>query len=70
MQSGKRILIYRLGSLGDPIAVLPLFNKIADTFPGADITLLKKKKCILSITVDEVHDAVMETLNLRLNTPD
>jgi len=43
MQEVKSILIYRLGSLGDTIAALPVFNKIVESFPGADITLLTNK---------------------------
>lgn len=43
MQQVKSVLIYRLGSLGDTIAELPVFNKIAEAFPGADITLLTNK---------------------------
>lgn len=39
----KRILIYRLGSLGDTITALPVFNKIVDTYPDADIALLTNK---------------------------
>jgi len=39
-RSNKRILIYRLGSLGDTIIALPAFNKIHETFTDADITLL------------------------------
>ncbi len=38
--SNKRVLIYRLGSLGDTVVALPAFHKIRDTFPDADITLL------------------------------
>ena len=40
---GKRILIYRLGSLGDTIVALPAFHKIRDAFADADITLLTNK---------------------------
>jgi len=36
----KKILIFRLGSLGDTVMALPAFHKIHDTFPGAEITLL------------------------------
>lgn len=32
----KRIVIYRLGSLGDTIVALPCFHKIAQAFPGAE----------------------------------
>jgi heptosyltransferase-3 len=40
MPVAKRILIYRLGSLGDTIAALPVFNTITEAFPNADISLL------------------------------
>lgn len=36
----ERILIYRLGSLGDTIMALPCFHKVRQSFPDADITLL------------------------------
>jgi len=39
-KSNKRVLIYRLGSLGDTVIALPAFNKIHETFSDADITLL------------------------------
>jgi len=36
----KRILIYRLGSLGDTIMALPVFHQIRMSYPNAKITLL------------------------------
>lgn len=39
----KKILIYRLGSLGDTVVVLPCFHKIRETYPDAEITLLTNK---------------------------
>ena len=42
-QLAQSVLVYRLGSLGDTIAALPVFNKIVEVFPGADITLLTNK---------------------------
>lgn len=33
---GKRVLIYRLGSLGDTIVALPVFNKILESYPDAE----------------------------------
>lgn len=91
MQSGKRILIYRLGSLGYTIASLPcvavfsacglprqwyprdnhnkiIYHKLIAR-AAALMSVSYRKKCILSITADEVYDAVMESLNLRLNIP-
>ncbi|MEY9985997.1 heptosyltransferase-3 [Bradyrhizobium yuanmingense] len=40
MTSRKKILVYRLGSLGDTIVALPCFHKIAEAFPDADRILL------------------------------
>jgi ADP-heptose:LPS heptosyltransferase len=42
----KRILIYRLGSLGDTVIALPVFNKIRETYPNAEITLLTNKPIV------------------------
>ncbi|MEJ0093707.1 MAG: glycosyltransferase family 9 protein [Methylocella sp.] len=40
MRSGKepseRIVIYRLGSLGDTVVALPCFHKVAEVFPNAE----------------------------------
>jgi heptosyltransferase-3 len=36
----KKIMIYRLGSLGDTVIALPAFHKIREAYPDADITLL------------------------------
>jgi len=38
--SPKRVLIYRLGSLGDTIVALPCFHLIAARFPGAERRVL------------------------------
>jgi heptosyltransferase-3 len=38
--STKRVLIYRLGSLGDTLVALPAFHLIARTFPDAERRLL------------------------------
>lgn len=38
--SQMRILVYRLGSLGDTIIVLPALRAVAAAYPGAKITLL------------------------------
>jgi ADP-heptose:LPS heptosyltransferase len=42
----KRILIYRIGSLGDTIIALPAFNKVLEVYPDADITLLTNKPLV------------------------
>ena len=36
----QRVLIYRLGSLGDTLVALPCFHAIADAFPGAERVVL------------------------------
>src|SRR5579864_8863417 len=38
--STKRVLIYRLGSLGDTLIALPAFHLIAGAFPNAERRLL------------------------------
>ncbi len=43
ISKNKKILIYRLGSLGDTVMALPCFHKIRNSFPDADITLLTNK---------------------------
>ena len=40
MKNPRRILIYRLGSLGDTIVALPSFHLVRNAFPDAQITLL------------------------------
>ncbi len=39
----RRVLIYRLGSLGDTCVAIPAFRLVRDAFPGAHITLLTSK---------------------------
>jgi ADP-heptose:LPS heptosyltransferase len=39
-QRGKRVVVYRVGSLGDTLIVLPAFHLVRQAFPGAHITLL------------------------------
>ena len=36
----KRVVVYRIGSLGDTLVVLPAFHLVRRTFPNAHITLL------------------------------
>lgn len=43
MNSVGRILIYRLGSLGDTVVALPCFKFIRNTFPSAEITILTNR---------------------------
>jgi len=44
ISKNNKILIYRLGSLGDTVMALPCFHKIKNSFPDADITLLTNKR--------------------------
>lgn len=39
----EKILIYRLGSLGDTVMALPCFHIVKNAFPQADITLLTNR---------------------------
>src|SRR5437762_5602529 len=36
----RRVLIYRLGSLGDTVVALPCFHAVADAFPDAERRVL------------------------------
>ena len=38
--SGRRVVVYRLGSLGDTVAALPCFHKVAEAFPDAERIVL------------------------------
>ncbi len=40
MKSAKRVLIYRLGSIGDTVVALPCFKLIARVFPEAERCVL------------------------------
>lgn len=40
LEAAKRVLVYRLGSLGDTVVALPCLHLIARTFPRAERTLL------------------------------
>lgn len=46
MPSKQKILIYRLGSLGDTIMVLPCFHLVKNLYPEADIILLTNKPIV------------------------
>jgi heptosyltransferase-3 len=39
-QRSQRIVIYRLGSLGDTVVALPCFHKVAQTWPDAERIIL------------------------------
>lgn len=43
MNPAKRILIYRLGSLGDTVVALPCFHLIRSAFPSAHISILTNR---------------------------
>ena len=43
MNPERRILIYRLGSLGDTVVALPCFKFIRNAFPSAHITILTNR---------------------------
>jgi heptosyltransferase-3 len=54
-QPVERVLLYRLGSLGDTLVALPAFHLVRESFPRAEITLLtnipsgKKAAALVSI---------------------
>ncbi len=62
----NRILIYRLGSLGDTLLALPAFHLIRNSFPKAHITLLTnlpvqpKAPSITTILPRKLYDEVIE----------
>ena len=43
ISSAERVLIYRLGSLGDTVVALPCFHLIRRVFPAAQITVLTNR---------------------------
>ena len=54
----KRILIYRIGSIGDTIISLPIINRIKETFEEYEITILtnkdkKNKNCSIIDILEE-----------------
>lgn len=69
MPGAKKILIYRLGSLGDTIMALPVFNKIIDTYPDADITLLTNKPVMAKAAAIESVLGEKSFYNRTLNYP-
>ena len=74
MQQVKSVLVYRLGSLGDTIAALPIFNKIVEAFPVADLTLLINKPIAAKAAAVEAVLAqdyfFKRTLNYPIGTRD
>ena len=71
--TAKKILIYRLGSLGDTLVALPAFHLIARTFPEAERCVLTNfpvgdKEAHLSAILGEsglVHNYISYPLGLR-----
>jgi len=69
----KRVLIYRLGSLGDTVIALPCFHLIAEAFPNANIYVLtntvtnSKASHTRSILGESgvVHDYISYSAGLR-----
>lgn len=43
LENINKILVYRLGSLGDTLVALPSFNAIREKFPHAEITILTSR---------------------------
>ncbi|WP_051397712.1 glycosyltransferase family 9 protein [Runella limosa] len=69
-----KILIYRLGSLGDTIIALPCFNKIIETFPNSEITILTNAPVsssaapIANILSPKIYDRII-TYPIGLRNP-
>ena len=45
-ESMDKVLVYRVGSLGDTVVALPCFHKVREYFPTADITLLTNRPIV------------------------
>jgi heptosyltransferase III len=71
--SPKRIVIYRLGSLGDTVVALPCFHKVAQTWPDAERIVLtnfpvSSKAAPLEVILREgglIHSAVAYPVGTR-----
>ncbi len=69
----RRIVIYRLGSLGDTVVALPCFHKIADTWPRAERIVLtnfpvSSKAAPLDVILREsglIHGAIAYPVGTR-----
>jgi heptosyltransferase-3 len=71
----KRIIIYRLGSLGDTIVALPMFNRIAELYPDherivlTNIPVSSKAAPLLAVLGNEiVHHAIAYPAGTRRPT--
>ncbi|WP_184550114.1 glycosyltransferase family 9 protein [Mucilaginibacter sp. FT3.2] len=65
----NKVLIYRLGSLGDTVMALPSFHKIRNSFPGADITLLTNKPVMAKAAAIETILGSGYFFNRTINYP-
>ena len=69
----QRIVIYRLGSLGDTVVALPCFHKVAQTWPDAERIVLtnfpvSSKAAPLETILREgglIHDAIAYPVGTR-----
>jgi heptosyltransferase-3 len=69
ISKNNRVLIYRLGSLGDTIMALPSFHKIKNSFPLADITLLTNKPVMTKAAAIETILGTEYFFNRTINYP-
>src|SRR5476651_2573351 len=69
ISKNNRILIYRLGSLGDTIMALPSFHQIKNSFPLADITLLTNKPVMTKAAAIETILGTEYFFNRTINYP-
>jgi ADP-heptose:LPS heptosyltransferase len=69
ISKNNKVLIYRLGSLGDTVMALPSFHQIKNSFPGADITLLTNKPVMAKAAAIEAILGSNYFFNRTINYP-
>ncbi|WP_439697141.1 glycosyltransferase family 9 protein [Mucilaginibacter sp. AW1-7] len=69
ISKNNKVLIYRLGSLGDTVMALPSFHKIRNSFPHADITLLTNKPVMAKAAAIEAILGSHYFFNRTINYP-
>ena len=73
VEKPQRIVIYRLGSLGDTVIALPCFHKVAQTWPNAERIVLtnfpvSSKAAPLEVVLREsglIHEAIAYPVGTR-----
>jgi heptosyltransferase-3 len=69
ISKNNKVLIYRLGSLGDTVMALPCFHEIKNSFPDADITLLTNKPVMAKAAAIEAILGTGYFFNRTINYP-